>query len=95
MCRCPIVRIPGRTFPVTEHYLEDILSNVSYRPRIYKKKDIKTPVPVFDDEDVLDEGELDDVTYSDNVMTIVNSWDNKKIDYDFLAKTVEVSVAAV
>jgi ATP-dependent RNA helicase DHX57 len=29
---CPILEVPGRTFPVTDHYLEDVLAETGYIP---------------------------------------------------------------
>ncbi|GAA5857787.1 hypothetical protein JCM9279_000747 [Rhodotorula babjevae] len=31
MGNCPVVRVPGRTFPVTAHYLEDVVELTRYR----------------------------------------------------------------
>jgi HrpA-like RNA helicase len=35
---CPIVSVPGRTFPVTEHYLPEILAATGYRPGFRHKQ---------------------------------------------------------
>ncbi|KAK9456665.1 P-loop containing nucleoside triphosphate hydrolase protein [Dipodascopsis uninucleata] len=36
---CPLISIPGRTFPVTEHYLEDILDKVDLDLQSLKRED--------------------------------------------------------
>jgi HrpA-like RNA helicase len=33
---CPVLTIPGRTFPVTELYLEDALARTGYMPKLKK-----------------------------------------------------------
>ncbi len=32
MDSCPVIEIPGRTFPVTEFYLEDVLASTGHNP---------------------------------------------------------------
>lgn len=61
--RCPVIEIHGRTFPVQEYFLEDIVEMTSFRPDpafLAKKRKKRNPGTsgAADDDDDDDEDEL-------------------------------------
>lgn len=41
---CPVVRVQGRTFPVEDYYLEDILRLTGYEDEVLSKEGMSLPV---------------------------------------------------
>lgn len=48
---CPIVEVPGRTFPVTTHYLEDCIQLTKFMPSPENSRNSKNKKKNQDDED--------------------------------------------
>jgi hypothetical protein len=76
----PVVVIPGRTFPVTEHFLEDMIELTGYEPEytrtIPKNEDTKAKL----DEIKRLATAAGDKSYSGDVLQAVYNFDEDKID---------------
>jgi HrpA-like RNA helicase len=74
---CPTFKIPGRTFPVVDHYLEDAVELTGFRPQRGKKSD----------RDPADSNELGD-GYSDTTKDVMQSVDEKTTDFRMIGEIV-------
>lgn len=51
---CPVIEIVGRTYPVQEYFLEDIVQMLDFVPSVVKKRKNKSSNADDDDDDDLD-----------------------------------------
>lgn len=98
---CPTLAVPGRTFPVDVHYLEDVLEMCDYtldlespyaRTDKMNKVDLKTNIDdIEEDEDDVDDvpGIQDTQRYSAKTIDTLLHLNEHKIPYELLAALVE------
>eukprot|EP00937_MAST-01D_sp_MAST-1D-sp2_P000724 g724.t1 len=75
---CPMIQIPGRTFPVAEHFLEDVLETTGYSPRRWRKAKA--------DAQRWSGGERR--SYSAQTCELMTAIDEKATDYEMLGSLV-------
>jgi ATP-dependent RNA helicase DHX57 len=90
----PHVHIPGRTFPVTDFTLEDVLSVTGYIPPRTKKK---TKSKLFQYESFLSNSDSDDddllqERFNESIEDIVNRIDESVIDYELLGTLIKLLI---
>ncbi|GAA6031102.1 hypothetical protein JCM8097_004004 [Rhodosporidiobolus ruineniae] len=102
---CPVVRVPGRTFPVTPYYLEDVVELTRYRldpnsdspyvarnKRTYGAKRVRDDIPLDDeDEDDLPttSSEVTQTPISKQSRITLDCMDQHAINYDLIVSLLE------
>lgn len=103
---CPVLAVPGRTFPVTPYFLEDVIELCQYRldpdaDSQYARRVRRGQAPrkvVLDDNDMLDSDEEagDDLSldagkrYSKQTRTTLEVIDEHQINYELIIQLLEV-----
>jgi len=97
----PRIHIPGRTFPVSDFFLEDVLSLTQYVPS--KQKGTRASAGYGRDsawdEDSEDDDPVDEPTYEDgsidgiSIADLVKRVDETSVDYNLLARLVKQLIA--
>lgn len=82
---CPTISIPGRTFPVQDHFLEDILEEMKYVPPKSGFKGMKEEDRIAAIEKV--HSKLDG-SYSEGTIEALAAIDGKRIDYDLCSAVI-------
>ena len=88
--RAPTVSIPGRTFPVADYYVEDVVKKTNFRPynwkpsRKYSEDELQTMRAMFAQDGVDEESHL---------ASLCALAKREGIDYDLLAATVDLILA--
>ena len=98
---CPILRIPGFTYPVKEYYLEDVLKSSKYAPDPKDADILRKPGQPKDalgqprgSGKLLYEAEMAAIAslkskgYPDSVLTVMKRLDPEKINNDLIVKSL-------
>jgi len=94
---CPVINIPGFTFPVQEFYLEDVLEMTRYKPQEYKRpgrghgyraKEERKQVAYERDMSGWLKSAHNSGRYSSQTLQILKSVDCELLDMDLVAATV-------
>lgn len=86
----PHIHIPGRTFPVTEYFLEDALRLTGYIPPKSRSKNKGKGEWIEDESDP----ELEDDARPSSLQELVGRMDQSQVDYDLLSQLVAYLVQA-
>jgi ATP-dependent RNA helicase DHX29 len=96
---CPIIRVPGRMFPVRQYYLEDVVTELNFVPQeedfyrylqVSKKKTIVGSTGYWEERvESFQEDESPYLAqYSDDVRSALKSMDPSIINYELLEKLI-------
>lgn len=93
----PHIHVPGRTFPVAEHFLEDVLRLTEYIPPRRSSSKNRGKDTAWNDSDPTDDDpdSTDYVTFGTgefSIQDLIARMDQSQVDYDLLAKLVATLV---
>lgn len=97
----PRIHIPGRTYPVKDYMLEDVLLMTGYIPRKQKKRNGDSSGSIDKDETSMEESNLESVDFPPKELTshgfpvedLVRRIDETLVDYDMLGQLVKHLIA--
>jgi ATP-dependent RNA helicase A len=98
---CPVFEIHGRTYPVTEYFLEDVVQLLNFTPRLTKKRKNKNNnQDDDDDEDAIEEDDIDDTNcnmivsdvYSERTRNTMRQISEKMLSFEIIEDLISYIV---